>query len=77
MLMYLLPKPLPKSASHEPMKQTSAVANLLGNIYVYRAYEGVFFILSTSRGTALPFLGYEGYLTLSVADTFWCTLGCM
>ena len=53
------------------------MANILGNIYVYRAYEGVFFILSTSRGTALPFLGYEGYLTLSVADTFWCTLGCM
>ena len=54
--MHLLPKPLPKSASHEPIKQTSAVANILGNIYVYRAYESVFFMLSTSRDTILPFL---------------------
>ena len=66
--MSIYDQTLRQSASHEPTKQTSAVANILGNICVYRAYESVILMFSTSRGTTLPFLGYEACLTpLAVA----------
>ena len=58
MCWLLTTRPLPKSASKSPysiqeesIKQTSAVANILGNISIYRVHEGMFYVLSTSRGT--------------------------
>ena len=65
---YLQPDP----ASVRITWACKAVANILGNICFYRAYESVFFMLSTSRGTTLSFLGYEACLTpLAVALDRW------